>query len=64
MTISHVHYGDGPANVIFLHGWSISVDGNYDGILPNLDAEKLTMVFADLRGYGRSKFIECWELNS
>lgn len=58
MTISHTLWGHGPVRVIVLHDWSVSSDGDYAEVKPYLDQDKLTIAFADLRGYGRSKTLE------
>ncbi len=55
MTISHGLHGTGPVRVIALHDWSVSAEADYFEVTPYLDPNKLTIAFADLRGYGRSK---------
>lgn len=51
--LGHLRHGDGPVRVLVLHDW-LGDHTNYDAILPYLDGEAFTYVFADLRGYGRS----------
>jgi 3-oxoadipate enol-lactonase len=52
--LGHHIVGDGPQPVIVLHEW-LGNHANYDGILPYLDTDAFTYVFADLRGYGLSR---------
>jgi len=58
MTISHTLCGTGPARVIVLHDWTASSEGDYAAVKPYLAADKLTIAFADLRGYGGSKAMD------
>ena len=52
--IFHSLCGDGAARVIVLHDWSASCEGDYAAVRPYLAEDKLTIAFADLRGYGGS----------
>jgi pimeloyl-ACP methyl ester carboxylesterase len=54
-TISHTMLGDGPSRVIVLHDWSVDTAGDYGVITPFFDTSKLTLAFADVRGYGGSR---------
>jgi pimeloyl-ACP methyl ester carboxylesterase len=52
-TLGHSIHGTGPENVIVLHDW-LGSSATWDPILPYLDADRFTFVFADVRGYGAS----------
>lgn len=52
--LGHTVLGSGPEHVLVLHDW-IGNAGNYDAVAPLLDGSTFTYVFADLRGYGRSR---------
>ncbi len=58
--IGYETYGRGSHKVLVLHDW-FADHTSYDLVRPFLDPETFTYVFADLRGYGRSKTIpgEC-----
>ncbi|MHA1560285.1 MAG: alpha/beta fold hydrolase [Alphaproteobacteria bacterium] len=51
--LGHTIVGDGPDNVLVLHDWMGNAR-NYDAIIPHLDTDAFTYVFADVRGYGKS----------
>jgi pimeloyl-ACP methyl ester carboxylesterase len=51
----HVH-GFGTEKVLVFHDWMGDSD-NYQPILPYLDVESFSYVFADLRGYGKSRHL-------
>jgi 3-oxoadipate enol-lactonase len=55
-SLGHTLHGDGPEGVLVLHDW-LGHHTTYDAILPYLDGAAFTYVFADLRGYGKSKGI-------
>ncbi len=48
-------HGSGDRGVIVLNDWIGDVSTNWDGARQYLDHEHFTWVFADLRGYGRSR---------
>ena len=52
--LGHEVVGAGPRRVIILHDW-IADTSTWDGVRPYLDPDRLTLAFADLRGYGRSR---------
>ena len=54
-------YGSGPQSVIVLHDWYCD-HTSWDSVLPYLSPSDVTYIFADLRGYGKSKTI-CGEYN-
>lgn len=54
VTLAHWSYGTGQSKVLVLHDW-MGNSQNYKPLVPYLDAEKYTYVFADLRGYGGSR---------
>lgn len=56
VTLAHDIYGAGPEKVLVLHSW-MGDARSFDAMKPYLDTESFTYVFADLRGYGRSKDI-------
>ena len=58
--LAYETYGQGPHKVLVLHDWYAD-HTEYDLLRPHLDSQGYTYVFADLRGYGRSKGIpgEC-----
>jgi non-heme chloroperoxidase len=45
--------GDGPAAVLFIHGWMVS-GAVWDGVLPFLETRGRTLIVPDLRGSGGS----------
>src|SRR5690348_8015157 len=49
--LGHRVHGSGPETVVVLHEW-LGDRNNYDPILPYLDQDRFTWLFADLRGYG------------
>ncbi len=51
--LGYARHGEGPIPVLVLHDW-LGDHGNYDAVMPWLDGEAFTYVFADLRGYGLS----------
>lgn len=53
-TLGHRIYGSGPHPVVVLHEW-LADHTNYEPMLPYLDPDRFTFVFADLRGYGLSR---------
>lgn len=52
--IAHKQMGSGAEKVLVLHHWMGDLT-SYDFMLPYLNTERFTYVFADLRGYGGSK---------
>jgi non-heme chloroperoxidase len=51
-----IHYrviGEGPRNVLLVHGWMVS-GAVFDGLLEKLDTTGLRLVIPDLRGSGKS----------
>lgn len=52
--IGHERLGSGPRAVIVMNDW-ICDTSTWDGARAYLDAVAFTWVFADLRGYGRSR---------
>jgi non-heme chloroperoxidase len=47
--------GDGPRDVVFLHGWGGAASGHsWKGLLKYLDVSGLRAILVDLRGHGRS----------
>jgi pimeloyl-ACP methyl ester carboxylesterase len=54
--LAHDRYGSGTENVLVLHSW-MGDARSFDAMKPYLDTGSFTYVFADLRGYGRSKDI-------
>lgn len=52
--LGHAIVGRGPARVIVLNDW-VTDTSSWDAALHYLDEESVTYVFADLRGYGRSR---------
>lgn len=54
MPLGHKIHGSGDKHVIVLPDWS-SDTRSYDTVLPYLDTDTYTYVFADQRGYGLSK---------
>lgn len=54
MMLGHDTRGRGPVPVLVLHEW-LGDSANYDPVRPYLDGERFTWIFADLRGYGRSR---------
>ncbi|HXC54051.1 MAG TPA: alpha/beta hydrolase [Rhizomicrobium sp.] len=54
--LGYSRHGFGSEHVMVLHDWN-GDSTNYDAVRPYLDGETFTYVFADLRGYGRSRAI-------
>lgn len=52
--LGHDIFGRGAEIVLVLHDWMGDI-GNYDDVRRYLDTRQFTYVFADIRGYGRSK---------
>lgn len=52
--LGHLSLGDGSETVIVMHEW-LGDHSNYAPILPYLDGQRFTYIFADLRGYGLSR---------
>jgi uncharacterized peroxidase-related enzyme len=55
--LGHTIYGNGKECVLVLHDW-MGDSENYDSLIPYLDLNKYTYVFADLRGYGKSRHLK------
>jgi pimeloyl-ACP methyl ester carboxylesterase len=56
-TIGYDAAGSGPHNVVVLNDWLCDTS-TWDPARPYLDTDRFTWVFADLRGYGRSRSLE------
>lgn len=54
--LGHSVYGQGPEKVLVFHDWMGSGE-NYNSTLHYLNPNIFTYVFADVRGYGRSKHL-------
>lgn len=54
--LGYSKYGHGPQKVLVFHDWMGSAE-NYAAVLDYLDEEVFTYVFADLRGYGKSRHL-------
>lgn len=54
--LGHSVYGQGHEKVLVLHDW-MGDAANYDALIPHLDPVMYTYVFADVRGYGRSRHL-------
>jgi pimeloyl-ACP methyl ester carboxylesterase len=54
--LGHSVFGQGPERVLVLHDW-MGDAANYEPLLPHLDPTTHTYVFADVRGYGRSRHL-------
>ena len=52
--LGHEKIGTGAVNIIVMNVW-IADTSSWDPAKPYLGLEEFTWVFADLRGYGRSK---------
>lgn len=52
-TLGYTRMGAGSVQVLVLHDW-LGDHSNYDTLMPWLDGQAFTYVFADLRGYGQS----------
>lgn len=55
--LGHVRLGNGPIPVLVLHDWLGDHD-NYAALMPWLDAQAFSYVFADLRGYSHSMTLQ------
>ncbi|MEN8180730.1 MAG: alpha/beta hydrolase, partial [Pseudomonadota bacterium] len=53
-TLGYSSYGQGEEKVIVLHDW-MGDARNYEPVIPYLDPNGFTWVFADVRGYGMSR---------
>ncbi len=54
MILGHDVQGRGSVAVVVLHEW-LGDHTNYDPVRPYLDGDRFTWIFADFRGYGRSR---------
>lgn len=54
--IDYTQHGSGRECVLVLHDWN-GDHTTYDPMLPYLDGFTFTYIFADLRGYGKSRYI-------
>lgn len=54
--LGHSIYGQGSEKVIVFHDW-MGDSSNYDPVIPYLDPVTFTYVFAEVRGYGRSRHL-------
>lgn len=52
--LGHHRVGAGPLHVVIMNDWMCDTS-TWDGARAYLDTERFTWVFADLRGYGRSR---------
>lgn len=52
--LGHELFGTGPTHVVIMNDWLCDTS-TWDGARAYLDGERFTYMFADLRGYGRSK---------
>jgi 3-oxoadipate enol-lactonase len=52
--LGHERWGSGKQNVVVLNDW-MSDTSSWDGARQYMDRDRFTWVFADLRGYGRSR---------
>lgn len=52
-TLGHVRHGHGPIHVLVLHDW-LGDHSSHEALMPCLDGDAFSYVFADLRGYGLS----------
>jgi pimeloyl-ACP methyl ester carboxylesterase len=50
------HYGNGREKVLVFHDW-MGDSANYEPLIPYLDPSTYTYVFADVRGYGKSRHL-------
>jgi pimeloyl-ACP methyl ester carboxylesterase len=55
-TLGHSVYGQGSEKVLVFHDWNGDA-ANYESLFPYLDPRTYTYVFADVRGYGRSRHL-------
>jgi len=54
--LGHKMYGTGSENVLLLHHW-MGDAASYDPLIPYLNPDRYTYVFADVRGYGTSQHL-------
>lgn len=54
--LGHKTYGNGSEKVLLLHHW-MGDAASYDPLIPYLNQDRYTYVFADLRGYGTSRHL-------
>jgi pimeloyl-ACP methyl ester carboxylesterase len=54
--LGHSFYGQGSEKVLLLHHW-MGDAASYDPLIPYLNQDLYTYVFADLRGYGTSRYL-------
>ena len=54
--LGHSHYGQGREKVMVFHDW-MGDSANYEPLIPYLDPRPYTYVFADVRGYGKSRHL-------
>ncbi|KAF0172918.1 MAG: alpha/beta hydrolase [Limisphaerales bacterium] len=54
--LGHGHFGHGAEKVLVFHDW-MGDAANYEPLLPYLDPNAFTYVFADVRGYGKSRHL-------
>lgn len=55
--LGHIVYGQGSERVLAFHDW-MGDAANYEPLLPYLDTDSYTFVFADTRGYGTSQHLK------
>lgn len=56
LILGHSIYGQGSEQVLAVHDW-MGDAANYEPLIPYLDPITYTYVFADLRGYGKSRYL-------
>jgi len=54
--LGHKMYGQGSEKVLLLHHW-MGDAASYDPLIPYLNQDRYTYVFADVRGYGTSRHL-------
>jgi pimeloyl-ACP methyl ester carboxylesterase len=55
VNLAYKTYGDGPRNLLFVHGWGGAGSGFFwEELLKHLDLTGLRVILADLRGHGES----------
>lgn len=54
--LGHSEYGQGEEKVMVFHDW-MGDAANYEPLIPYLDPVSYTYVFADIRGYGKSRHL-------
>ncbi|MGE0454792.1 MAG: alpha/beta fold hydrolase [Vicinamibacteria bacterium] len=55
-SLGHAVYGQGREKVLVFHDW-MGDAANYEPLVPHLDPGRYTYVFADARGYGKSRHL-------